>query len=151
MCTLSKPLLVRLFLPAYIADKWKMLLDTMPGKGLDLTKPRSPRTNACGQRLRFAAEALDVDTRSITPPLCVQLVLSNKTYRLGVKKNKKEEKEQCTRWRKHKAKEWADWKKVCGFWLAGWCDKEWPNAEFKVFLTRFPTTRDPWPRNIAFL
>lgn len=66
-----------------------MLLDTTPGKGLDLTKLRSPRTNACGQRLRFAAEALDVDTRSIILPLCVQLVLSNKTHRLGVKKKEK--------------------------------------------------------------
>lgn len=82
-----------------------MLLDTMPGKRLDLTKPRLPRTNACGQRLRFAAEALDVDTRSI-----------NK-HRLGVKnKNKKKGK----RAMQHAGENTRpDWKKVCGFWLAG--------------------------------
>lgn len=36
--------------------------------------------------------------------------------------------------------------------LAGWCEKEWSNTEFKVFLARFPmnTNGHPWPWNIAF-
>lgn len=102
VCTLSKPLLVMSFLPAYVADKWKCYWTRCRGKGLVRTIPWSHRPNGwtvatiCGGSTRHRHW---INRTSA----CAQLVLSNKKHRLGVRRTKIK-REQSTSWRKHEAK-----------------------------------------------